>query len=194
VQKLGWPGRAPYEHAGQYHPTDVAFMSGDKLVVTDGYGAAHFMALSTDPLAYQGDILGGKWLSETPHGITWDRAEGSLVISARPEGLLKRWSMETAGVIQVLGLPAGSTVCDIEIRGDYALAPCLNGPDQSPGPIYVVNLRKRTLVSTLRPKADLGFDQAQHIHDATWYEADGDLYVLFTNWNPGGIGAMKMVQ
>jgi len=194
VQKVAWPGRAPYENSGQYHPTDVAFVSSEQLYVTDGYGAAHFMAMDVNPLAYQGDILGGKWVSRTPHGITWDSEAESMVISARPEGQLKRWSTDSSTFIQVLGLPAGSTVCDIDIRGDYALAPCLNGPDESPGPIYIVNLRERTLVSALHPKVDLGFDQAQHIHDATWYEAQGELYVLFTNWNPGGIGAMRLLR
>jgi hypothetical protein len=194
VQKVARPARAPYETSGQYHPTDVAFVNGDKLYVTDGYGAAHFMAMDVNPLAYRGDILGGKWVSQTPHGITWDAEAGSLVISARPEGLIKRWSADSSAFNQVLGLPAGSTVCDIDIRGDYALAPCLNGPDKSPGPIYIVNLRERTLVSTLNPKVDLGFGEAQHIHDATWYEIDGELYVLFTNWNPGGIGAMRLLR
>jgi hypothetical protein len=194
VQKVAWPNRAPYEEADQYHPTDVAFVSDEELYVTDGYGAAHFMAMDVDPLAYRGEIQGGKWVSRTPHGITWDAENGSLVISARPEGQIKRWSTDSSAFNQVLGLPPGSTVCDIDIRGDYALAPCLNGPDNSPGPIYIINLRERTLVSTLQPKVDLEFDLAQHIHDATWYEADGELYVLFTNWNPGGIGAMRLVR
>lgn len=194
VQKVSWPARAPYENAAQYHPTDVAFVNRGRLFVTDGYGAAHFMALDVDPLRYVGEILGGAEVSRTPHGITWDGAMESLLLSARPEGLLKRYSADRAAFTEVLGLPPGSTVCDVDIRGDYALAPCLNGPEQSPGPVYVVNLRKRTLVATLQPKVDLGFEEAQHIHDATWYEADGELYVLFTNWNPGGIGAMKLLR
>jgi hypothetical protein len=73
----------------------------------------------------------------------------------------------------------------------------LNGPDQAPGPIYIVNLKRRAVVSTLRPKTDLGFSEAQHIHDAAWYEVgkgrDREVYVLFTSWNPGGIGAMRLV-
>jgi hypothetical protein len=52
-------------------------------------------------------------------------------------------------------------------------------------------------VSILRPKVDLGFSEAQHIHDACWYVSgkgrQRELYVLFTNWNPGGVGALKLV-
>jgi hypothetical protein len=50
----------------------------------------------------------------------------------------------------------------------------------------------------VRPKEDLGFADAQHMHDATWYfAAEGgrkELHVLFTNWNPGGVGALKRVR
>jgi hypothetical protein len=81
---------------------------------------------------------------------------------------------------------------------DYALAPCLDGPNNSAGPVYIINIRERAIVSVLRPKDDLGFGDAQHIHDAAWYwvgeGADRELYVVFTNWNPGGVGAMKLVR
>jgi hypothetical protein len=40
----------------------------------------------------------------------------------------------------------------------------------------------------------LGFAQAQHIHDATLYLHHGHLRLLFTNWNPGGIGAAELVR
>jgi hypothetical protein len=37
---------------------------------------------------------------------------------------------------------------------------------------------------------DLGYTDAQHIHDAAWYVTgkgrDQEVYLLFTNWNPGG--------
>jgi hypothetical protein len=198
AQVLRWPERAPYSKPEQFHPTDVAFAGSDTLYVTDGYGAAWFMPLNVDPLSYRGAFYGGKTVSQTPHGITLDPADRSLLISARPEARVQRWAPKRAEWKEVLGLPPGSTVCDLDIRGDYALAPCLNGPDQTPGPVYIINLKKRAIVSTLRPKADLGFPDAQHIHDATWYETgrgrNREVYVLFTSWNPGGIGALRLVQ
>jgi hypothetical protein len=86
----------------------------------------------------------------------------------------------------------------VDLWGDYALAPCLNGPNNSPGPIYIINLKKKAIVSTIKPKEELGFTAAQHIHDACWYVTGKgsrrELYVLFTNWNPGGVGAVKLVS
>lgn len=197
AEKLGVPTAPPYADGKGFAPTDVAFVEHD-LFVTDGYGKAYFMPASIDPLAYRGPAYGGKEMSQTPHGITYDAHTKTLLVSARPEGLVKRWSPATHHWLEVAGLPPGSTVCDVDVWGDYALAPCLDGPNQSPGPIYVINLKKRTLVSTIRVKADLGFAEAQHIHDATWYLMPNgrkhDLYVIFTNWNPGGIGAVKLVS
>jgi len=194
---LGWPNQAPYGKKEEYHPTDVAFVDSETIASTDGYGAAYFTLLNAQPLSYRGKFHGGKGISKTPHGVTIDPDGRSLILSARPEGELKRWEVETTAWTEFLGLPKGSTVCDIDIMGDYALAPCLNGPDNTPGPIYVVDLKKRVILSILRPKQDLGFADAQHIHDAAWYETmvDGknELYVLFTNWNPGGIGAMRLI-
>lgn len=195
---LPWPSEGPYQARNQYHPTDVAFVGEDHVVVTDGYGKAHFMAATTEPLAFEGVFLGGKSHSKTPHGITLDPADGSWVISARPEGLLKRWSSDQGDWLEVLGLPAGSTVCDVDLWGTLALAPCLNGPDGTPGPIYVVDLERNVIRSVLKPKEDLDFPDAQHIHDAAWYVrgagADREVFVLFTSWNPGGVGALKLVQ
>lgn len=197
AEVLAWPQPGPYQSKGEFHPTDVAFTGGSGLYVTDGYGKAYFMPAQTAPLRYRGRFFGGKGASQTPHGITYDRASRSLLVSARPEGEIRRWSVAGQRWLEIQGLPAGSTVCDVDLWGDYALAPCLNGPEGAPGPIYVVNLKQRAIVSTLRPKVDLGFSEAQHIHDATWYVVGKgrkrEVYVLFTNWNPGGVGALKLV-
>jgi hypothetical protein len=117
-----------------------------------------------------------------------------LLVSARPEATIKQYAFGNDKWLESMGLPAGSTVCDVDIWGDYALAPCLDGPSKTPGPIYIINLKKKTIVSTIRVKEDLGYADAFHIHDATWYVRGDDVYILFTNWNPGGIGAIKLVS
>ena len=97
-----------------------------------------------------------------------------------------------------MGLPAGTLLCDIDLWGDYALAACLDGANKTPGPLYIINLKKRAIVSTIKPKEDLGYTDAQHMHDAAWYVTgkgkDQEVYLLFTNWNPGGIGALRLVN
>lgn len=196
--RLDWPQGGPYQSKKDYHPTDVAFLGGNQLVVGDGYGQAYLMPGTVEPFAYQGIFEGGKVLSKTPHGITYDSATKTLLISARPEAQIKRWSIAQGRVVEVLSLPPGSTVCDVDVWGDYAVAPCLDGPSQTPGPIYIVNLKKHAIVSTIRPKTDLGFSEARHLHDAAWYFMPNggkkELCILFTFWNPGGIGAIKLVD
>lgn len=198
VATLGVPSGGPYADGRGFAPTDAAFTTAGEIYATDGYGKAYFMPASTGPLAYTGAFYGGKAISQTPHGITYDRKDKSLLVSARPEAQIQRWSIAAEDWLAVHGLPAGSTVCDVDLWGDYALAPCLNGPNNSPGPIYVVNLKTKAIVSTIKPKEELGFTDAQHIHDACWYVtgkgSKRELYVLFTNWNPGGVGAVKLVS
>jgi hypothetical protein len=195
---LRWPKEGPYQAQDQFHPTDAAFVGADTVYVTDGYGKAWIMPAHTDPLAYAGEFFGGKAVSQTPHGITYDHGKRTLLIAARPEGQIKTWTLESKAWTETQSLPAGSTVCDVDLWDDYALAPCLDGPGGSPGPIYIINLRKKSIAATLRPKQDLGFADAQHIHDAAWYVVgkgrQRELYVLFTNWNPGGVGALKLVR
>lgn len=198
VTTLGLPEGGPYADGRGFAPTDAAFTRPGEVYVTDGYGKAYFMPATTEPLAYTGTFLGGKTISQTPHGITHDRGDDSLLVSARPEAQVRRWSRPSQKWLEVHGLPPGSTVCDVDLWDDYALAPCLNGPDNTPGPIYILNLKRPAIVSILRPKEDLGYRDAQHIHDACWYirgdGADREVYVLFTNWNPGGVGALKLVN
>jgi len=196
-QVLKIPNLEAYADGKGYAPTDAAFGAGDSIWITDGYGKAWFMPASQEPFQFLGQAYGGKKFSGTPHGITHNPKTGRLLVSARPEGLVKDWDPKAKHTVAIDGLPAGSTVCDVDVWGDYALAPCLDGPDRSPGPIYIINLKKKAVVATLKAKADLGYEDAQHIHDACWYVTgkgrNREVYVLFTNWNPGGVGALRLV-
>jgi len=62
----------------------------------------------------------------------------------------------------------------------------------------IVNLKTQTIVSTIKPKEELGYAFADHMHDACWYfHKDGrktEVYIVFTAWNPGGIGALRLVN
>ncbi len=198
AETLRMPDLPPYADKKGYAPTDAAFVSKDEVWITDGYAKAYFMSATTQPFRFTGKFYGGKKMSNTPHGITFDPQDKSLLISARPEAQVKRWDPKHEHFHDIAGLPPGSTVCDVDLWGDYALAPCLDGPNGSPGPIYIINMKKRAIVATLRPKVDLGYSDAQHIHDAAWYVTGKgsrkEVYVLFTNWNPGGVGALTLVN
>ena len=198
AEVLDWPQNGPYTKKQEFHATDVTFGRKGEMFVTDGYGKAFFMPADTDPVKYRGIFIGGKDFSKTPHGITYDRDNKTMLVAARPEGQIKQWKVASNTWGETLGLPAGSTVCDVDLFGDYALAPCLDGPNKTPGPIYIVNVKTKKIVSIIRPKEDLGYTEAQHIHDAAWYVtgrgAKTEVYIVFTNWNPGGVGALKLVK
>ncbi|HTI69533.1 MAG TPA: hypothetical protein VMF06_06190 [Candidatus Limnocylindria bacterium] len=195
---LHTPEGGPYSDKKGFAPTDATFVSKDEIWVTDGYGKAWFMPASANPFAYRGEFYGGKSVSQTPHGITYDAHTDTLLVSARPEAQVKRFDLHHHHFTDIAGLPPGSTVCDVDLWGDYAIAPCLDGPKGAPGPIYIINLKKRVIVSTIKPKEDLGYTEAQHIHDAAWYVtgtgSKKEVYILFTNWNPGGVGALRLVD
>jgi hypothetical protein len=201
AQKIGRPAVGAYQGKGGFAPTDAAFINEKQIYVTDGYGSQWFMSGTTEPLGYQGEVIGGRLFSRTPHGITKGERD-VLLVAARPEAQIKQYLYKKGEWLESLGLPPGSTVCDVDVWGDYALAPCLDGPKgadgkPTPGPIYIVNLKTKAIVSTLRMKEDLGFEDALHIHDAAWYVRGGghqrEVYIIFTNWNPGGVGAIRLV-
>lgn len=199
ARKLDWPQDGPYTNKAQYKPTDATFAGGAAdFWVTDGYGKQWFMHATTDPLKFDGPFIGGSASSRTPHGITYLAENKTLLISARPEAQIKEYDFKKDEWRETIGLPPGDIVCDVDVWGDYLLAACLDGAKGAPGPILIVNWKKKTLVSTIRVKEDLGYADAQHIHDATWYvRGEGDkreVYILFTNWNPGGVGAVKLVS
>jgi hypothetical protein len=199
VELLGKPDFGSYSTNKGFAPTDVAFTSAKELWVVDGYAQQRFMPADVNPLQWRGEHFGGgQKFSMTLHGVTCDKAHDNLLFSARPEGQLKQVERKDRLLTEILGLPKGTWLCDVDIWGDYALAACLNGPDKSPGPLHIINLKKRAIVSTIKPKEELGYADAQHMHDAAWYVTgkgkDQEVYLLFTNWNPGGIGALKLVN
>ena len=54
-------------------------------------------------------------------------------------------------------------------------------------------LRDGEVVSTLRPKADLGIEAFQHVHNAVGVVTGGQLYVLCYGWNPGCYAVLELV-
>ena len=198
-QILKRPLDGPYaDGKAPFHPTDVAFAGAKQLFVTDGYGSGYFMSATTSPLAYEPGFYGGHEFSKTPHGITFDPRTKDVLVSARPEGQLKRWSNKDKNVLSIGALPEGTWLCDVDVWGDYALAACLDAPNKAPGGLMIVNLKTQTIVSTIKPKEELGYAFADHMHDACWYfHKEGrktEVYLIFTAWNPGGIGALKLVN
>jgi len=199
VETLERPTFGSYATNKAFAPTDVAFVNPRELWAVDGYAQQHFLPASVKPFAWRGEqYADGKGFSATLHGVTYDKPHDDLLFSARPEGRLKRVERKDRLLTDIASLPAGTLLCDVDLWGDYALAACLEGPNKTPGPLHIINLKKRAIVSTIKPKEELGYTDAQHLHDAAWYVTgkgkEREVYLLFTNWNPGGIGALKLVN
>jgi hypothetical protein len=199
VETLSVPDFGTYATNKTFRPTDVAFAGAKELWAVDGYGQQRFIPADVTPFRWREEQYGrGKAFSMTLHGVTFDKAHDDLLFSARPEGQLKRVERKDRKLTEILGLPAGTLLCDVDVWSDYALAACLDGPAGAPGPLHIINLKKRAIVSTIKPKEELGYADAQHMHDAAWYVTgkgkEQEVYLLFTNWNPGGIGALKLVN
>ena len=61
-------------------------------------------------------------------------------------------------------------------------------------PIYILDAATYEVVSTIRPKEDLGIELADHIHNTVWYEHDGTRYLICQAWNPGYYFVLELVE
>ena len=180
-----------------FRPTDAAAI-GSRLYVADGYGANY---IST------ADLATAKW-GRTFAGITDDADEQGkfgtahglnvvpgghhhhhLSIADRPHA---RFQIFTPGgdFEEVYKLPDGSRPCGIdfhEVDGHpYGLVGSLDDPTPGrPAPIYILEADTYRVVSTLRPKEDLGLNLVDHIHNTIWYEHDGRLFLVCQAWRLG---------
>jgi hypothetical protein len=175
-----------------FKPTDTV-MVGEQLIVADGYGAnyistadlhthtwvSHFGGKTSDP-DHHGRFGTAHGINLTPHH--------HLAIADRPHSRIAITS-QTGDWIGSHGLPAGSRPCGIDFTGwqgqSYAVIGSLDDPEKGrPAPIYILDADYH-LISTIRPKEDLGIEQADHIHNVIWYQHNGKLYLICQAWNPG---------
>ena len=168
--------------ANRYAPTDTEIVGEGDLCVSDGYSPGKYVLwVDLDSMAYKPEYFGGRVSGKgreegkfsTNHGVTLDPADGSLLIADRERFWVQRM---TPGGEFVEGIDMnGAAVCDVAFvdwRGERLLvAGCLKGEDERPGVVHL--LRDKKIVSTLRPKEDLGLEAFQHIHNAIAVVVDG---------------------
>ena len=176
-----------------FKPTDTT-LSEDRLFVADGYGANYISSADPSTGEWSG-IFGGK--SETghdhgrfgtAHGMNRTPLDGHLAIADRPHSRLEISTFE-GEFVESHPLPPGSRPCGIDYltRGEiwFSVIASLDDPEEGrPAPIYILN-SDYDVVSTIRPKEELGVELADHIHNATWHEHDRQLYLICQAWNPG---------
>jgi hypothetical protein len=177
-----------------FKPTDTV-LQGHTLFVADGYGANYIMRanLSTRKWA---SIFGGKAQNSeehgkfgTAHGMGRTPVDSYLAIADRPHSRFEIYTFE-GGYRQSHALPAGSRPCGIDyLKRDnrwYAVVGSLDDPEKGrPAPIYILEVETYKVVSTIRPKEELGVERADHIHNVVWHEHNGQAFLVCQSWNPG---------
>ena len=205
VHTVGRPGVNEYYNDAEnpYAPTDTDTDPEGRLFVCDGYspgkyvlnlelqsgeyGAAYFGG----PVA-KGEKTPGKF--STNHGITYDPEANAFWIADRERHWAQLISPE-GDFIRGVDM-AGAMVCDVDlIEWDgrrLMVAGCLKGADGDPGVVHL--LQDEEIVSTLRPKLDLGLNLFDHVHNAIGVVVDGKLYILCYGWNPGCYAVLEHVK
>lgn len=198
---LGYPAATDYfAGQGNFVPTDVEQLDGFLYVAT-GYSSLDYVLTAriagTSPFkaAWHDLAFGGKGSGAgqfgTGHGITVPQGTQRIDVADRPNSEIDRFT-RYGQYLSTLATPLGSFPCDIDYLGDYAVVGALHGPDRSKGaPIYIYE--NDQLISTVMPKAELGLEKFQHVHNAVLHEHGNKLYIIAQAWNPGDFAILEQV-
>lgn len=186
-----------------FAPTDTALVE-QRLFVADGYGANYITAADVNSKQWVG-IFGGKTEDATENG-KFATAHGlnlahnhdqRLVIADRPSSRLQVHGLQ-GEYVSTHRLPEGSWPCGIDfIQWDgswLAVVGSLVDPVKDrPAPIYILDADSFAVISTIRPKEELGIELAQHLHNVIWHKHNGQLFLVCQSWNPGYFFVLEKV-
>ena len=177
-----------------YAPTSTT-ADGDTLYIADGYAIQYVMLADAHTHAFTG-IFGGKTEDVhvhgkfgTAHGITRVPMSDHLAVADR-----SNWRVELTDLhghhAESHPMPENSRPCGIDYtqyNGHwYAAVGSLDDPQAGrAAPIYILDAENYQVISTIRPKEDLGIELADHIHNVVWHQRNGELYLVAQAWNPG---------
>ncbi len=190
------------EEAG-YKPTDVVLV-GDQLYIADGYASNYITSADVNTRQWTG-IFGGKTLDPeedgkfaTAHGIDLNPIHSHLDIADRPSSRIQVHGGD-GGFLASHKLPAGSFPCGLryfEYQGRWhTVIGCLrDDPDElRPAPIFIIDSETYEVLSTIRPKEELGIELAEHLHNVVVHIHEGQLYLVCQAWNPGHYFVLQQV-
>ncbi len=190
---LSKPEFEAYQRGAKYLPTDTA-LAGGTLFIADGYGSNYVSQASVTTQKWL-NIFGGHSDADhhhgfgTAHGISIAPSRDHLVIADRANSRLEHYSF--AGEYRAThGLPAGSRPCGIDFTQmagkHYAVVGSLDDPQPGrPAPIYILDGDTFDVLSTIRPKEDLGLEKVDHLHNVVWHHYAGRTFLVCQSWNPG---------
>ena len=185
-----------------YKPTDTVQV-GDQLYIADGYGSNYIISADVNTRQWTG-IFGGKTEDPeedgkfaTAHGINVNPTHKHLDIADRPHSRIQVHTGE-GRFLASHKLPSGALLCGIsylEYQARwYAVINCLRDPvEDRHAPIYVIDAESYELLSTIRPKEDLGIELAQHLHNVAIHIHDDQLYLVCQAHAPGHYFVLQKV-
>ena len=186
-----------------FAPTDTILV-GEQLFVADGYGANYITTADIASRRWTA-IFGGKTEDAgengkfaTAHGINLHyENHHHLVIADRPSARIQVHNL-TGAFITSHSLPAGSWPCGIDFlhwqgRWIAVIGSLVDPVEDRPAPIYIVDATTYQVLSTVRPKEDLGLDRVQHLHNVVWHAYQDHLFLVCQSWNPGFYFVLEQV-
>ncbi len=186
-----------------FAPTDIVLVE-NRLFVADGYGANFILSADVARRAWTG-IFGGKTEDPqadgkftTAHGITvHPEHHHHLIIADRPNARLQEHGV-AGDFIDSHPLPPGSWPCGIDYllwegRWLGVIGSLVDPVKDRPAPIYIVDVATDQVLSTIRPKEDLGIEPAQHLHNVIWHIDHSQIFLVCQSWNPGHYFVLEQV-
>lgn len=200
IHTIGRPTANQYTEKARYSPTDTAYLDGH-LWITDGYGSKYVLAYDLTKAGWTDLIFGGHSKQAEPsrfgtnHGITIHK--GLLWVSGRYFARIHSYQPDTT-FVNMFALPEGSRPCDFEffVLDDklYGVAASLDKPKGSGdtgASIYIVDMESLEVVSTIRPKDELGLEKFVHLHNVFPTVEDGRVTLFCQAWNPGDFAVLR---
>ena len=185
-----------------YHPTDTVLV-GEQLFIADGYGSNYVSSANVTTRKWSG-IFGGKTDDPeedgrfaTAHGINFNPVHHHLDIADRPHSRIQSHTVD-GSPLSSHKFPKGAFLCGVNylaINGRwYGVIGCLIDPVEGrPAPIYIFDAETYELLSTIRPKEDLGIELAQHLHNVVFHQHNNHIFLVCQSWNPGDYFVLQMV-
>jgi len=184
-----------YKEISQFQPTETAIDSQGRIYVADGYGAQYISVFSPKGELIQ--VFGGPDSFENAHGICIDTrsTEPTLLISARAQNALKRYSMD-GSLLNEIPLP-GAMINRAVVKGDHVYLSVLkSGPAMRPESGFILIMDKNDkLVScpfgsepSVHTEDGVSLHQTiqllKHPHDVC---VDRNENLIVPQWNAGGV-------